>query len=331
MIETAFGEADETEVGHHTPHFPLRLAALDIGSNAIRYLAAEFADHRRFAEIESYRFPVRLGHDVFTTGGLLPPAVDAVTECVNTFRRRISDLGIDAYRAVATSALRESSNSAEVIDRIRFETGIDLEAITGGEEARLVWVAVRNRMRLGRGRWLLADLGGGSVEISVITEEAIVATESTRIGAVRLLEEGSAGAKDAAEFRQLVERRVATLELPPGQERPFQGLILTGGNAEALAAVLQARPDRDGVPELAAAQLKAAIDKLLSMSVAERIEIFGMRPDRADVIVPATIIFDRIAELAGVRTVHIPCVGVKEGLLVDLASTVVPGRSAKGG
>jgi exopolyphosphatase / guanosine-5'-triphosphate,3'-diphosphate pyrophosphatase len=168
--------------------FPLRAAAVDIGSNAMRLLVADFAAPDRFTVVETSRVPVRLGSGAFGR----PPrideeTIDAAVAAGAGFRRRLDELGVHVVRAVATSALRESENGSEVRRRIADACGLEVEAITGSEEARLVWLAVRTRLPQTNRRWYLADLGGGSLEIVRSEGDRIGWSESYPIGTVRLL------------------------------------------------------------------------------------------------------------------------------------------------
>src|SRR5690606_25151760 len=137
---------------------PLRVGAVDVGSNAIRFFAAEFAGPDRFAVIEQARVPVRLGQSVFETGRLGAEAMDAAAAALAAFRARMVALGLVAYRAVATSAVRESANGAAFLARLHEEADLVLEPITAAEEARLVHRAVRSRLELADGDWLLVDV-----------------------------------------------------------------------------------------------------------------------------------------------------------------------------
>lgn len=299
--------------------FPMRAAALDVGSNAIRYSIAEFSDAHRFVEIESQRVSVRLGHDAFTTGVLSAKALDDAVMAVATFRRRIDELGVRRYRAVATSAIRESRNGNELVARVRDECGIDLETISGSEEARLVWVGVQHRMRLADGPWVLADLGGGSIEVTIVHNGNIVASESQPLGTVRLIE--SLPNEDSApvEFRTLLRSEASRVALPAELPGRPAATILTGGSADCLADLIAPGSAPGAILETTRATLNEVLVKLSGMTIRERIEKLGMRQDRADVVVPAGVIYDRVADLAGTERFLIPRVGVKDGLLLDLA------------
>ncbi len=312
------------------PRFPFRVAAIDAGSNAIRFVAAEFVDPGHWLELEVQRVPVRLGHNVFLTGSLDEDTMKAAVETMATFRRAIDTHGIPRYRAVATSAVRESRNGGELVERIRRECGIQLETITGSEEARLVWLAVRRRVELGEGRWLTADLGGGSLEVSLVSAEGIHWSESHQMGTVRLLEDLGDPDQEPERFLALAREYAGTLRIPDDVGTSgLEGVMATGGNIEALAELAGRSPGPEGVSHLPLAHLRRVVEKLAAMSLEERMERFGLRRDRADVIVPAGLLYERVAMLAGVDEIVVPHVGVKEGLLLDMAEDLVgPGVHA---
>jgi exopolyphosphatase/guanosine-5'-triphosphate,3'-diphosphate pyrophosphatase len=313
-----------------TPTFPFRVAAIDVGSNAIRFVVGEFVDPGTWTELDVHRVPVRLGHGVFLTGRLDPDAMRAAVEAMSFFRRSIDTLGVPRYRAVATSAVRESRNGGELADRIRRESGIHLETITGSEEARLVWIAVRHRVELGDERWMTVDLGGGSLEISEVSRDGIHWSESHTMGTVRMLEELGDVNGDPEAVRTLMEEYVGTLRIPDHVAGAgTAGLLATGGNIEALAKLAGCGTDERGVSRLPLDQLRATIQQLGSMTVDERIEQLGLRRDRADVIHPAGLLYERVAVLTEVDEILVPHVGVKEGVLLDLADDVTgPGVHA---
>jgi len=136
--------------GEFEASLPLRVGAIDVGSNAIRFMASEFSAPKRFEVLDQIRCPVRLGHDVFLTGRLAPDALDAAVVAIVSFRKRMDELGVTEHRAVATSAVRDSKNGEDLIKRVRHDADIELEVITGAEEARLAHIAVSSRIDLGR-------------------------------------------------------------------------------------------------------------------------------------------------------------------------------------
>lgn len=303
--------------------FPLRVGAIDIGSNAIRFLAAEFSQPSEYVALDYVRTPVRLGHDVFLTGRLARSAVDAAVDALASYRDRMGELDIAHHRAVATSAVRDSGNREEFLARARAEAGITIETITGAEEARLVHQAVRSRMDFGRKRWVLVDLGGGSVEVSLVDRETILWSVSHGMGSVRLLEELTVAGDEPGRFRRRLEEYTATLRIPKTKRSRLAGFVATGGNIEALAKLAQAGPDENGVARMPLARLRELIETLARLSYRQRVDDLGLREDRADVILPAAMVYERLCTLAGLTTIHVPNVGIKEGIVLDLVDDVI--------
>ena len=305
---------------------PTRVAAIDVGSNAIRYVVTEVTGGV-YHEVESERVAVRLGTDVFSKARTFrDDTMDTAVAALFRIRRRLDDLGIDHYRAVATSAVREARNGGVLVERVRRESGIHLETISGSEEARLVWIAVTNQVDFGDHRWLMMDLGGGSVEISVADKGGILWSESHTLGSVRMLqafqEEGE-GSPSGAAYQELLERYTHVLKVPRavGEFRPT-GTIATGGNIDALADLAKAPRDKRGVARLPFSDLHHLISDLGAMTTEERVTRLGLREDRADVILPASVVYERVADLAGAEEIVVPGVGVKEGLVLDLVDWI---------
>ena len=306
--------------------FPFRVACVDMGSNAIRFLAAEFLSENEYEVLAGERAPVRLGHGVYLSGRLEASAMDGAVEALTRFRRSMDELGIEHYRAVATSAVRESSNKDAFIARVLDESGLRLEAISGSEEARLVHLAVARRVPLGNRTWLLVDLGGGSVEVSLVDQNGTYWSESHTMGSVRLLEELTEAGTDPGRFRRLLAEYISVLKVPAMPEgSQLAGYLATGGNIETLAK-LGGFPDELSVSHLPVDTLRAIIEQLALLSYRERVDQLGLREDRADVILPAAMVYERLADLAGADEIQVPHVGIKEGILYDLVSQLVGHR-----
>ncbi len=300
--------------------FPVRVAAIDAGSNAIRFVVADFAAPDSYTIVHRLREPIRLGHRVFTDGDLDDETMARAVAAFRLFRREIDRLGVERFRAVATSATREASNRDRFLDRIHAESGIALEPISGDEEARLVHRAVRSRVDLSRGRWILVDLGGGSVEIALVDETGILWSESYQVGTVRLLESLAAPEGCHDSLRAWVRRQLQALTIPaPQVYRGPTAFAATGGNIEAIATLALSYPDPLKLAILPTSRLDAVIHLLSSMTIAERIHELRLRPDRADVILPAALVYKHLAEAVGAEQIVVPSVGVKEGVLQEVA------------
>jgi exopolyphosphatase/guanosine-5'-triphosphate,3'-diphosphate pyrophosphatase len=307
-----------------SPRYPYRVGCVDAGSNALRFLAAEFSGPTEFETLAYQRVPVRLGHQVFLTGRLAQHAMDGAVEAFASFSDQMKKLDLKAFRAVATSATREAKNGMELVQRLKNETGIELEMISGSEEARLVHLAVASRLDLTGGQWILTDLGGGSVEVSLVDDMGMLWSESHTMGSVRILEELSQNTSDPGGFEHLLSDYVSTLRIPsPAQYWAPSGFVATGGNIEALAGLAGAEPNGEGMARLSTADLRSVIDLLSRLSFHERINQLGLREDRADVILPAALVYHHLARMAGADEVLVPGVGVKEGIVLDLVQDMV--------
>jgi exopolyphosphatase/guanosine-5'-triphosphate,3'-diphosphate pyrophosphatase len=304
--------------------FPLRVASIDTGSNGIRFEAAEFSAPDVWQPLASERLPVRLGKSVFISGSMESRAMDAAVAAFGAFAGHLKEHHIRHYRAVATSAVRESANGELFARRVAEETGITLQIITGSEEARYAHRAVRHSLALGNSKWVMADLGGGSLEVSLIDDAGILWSESHAMGAIRLAESLTGMEEDRNLFQRLLTEYISTLRIPHAEYfRSISGLIATGGNIEALARLGGSTRNKDGVASLSTAKLSSVVMRLSKLSYRQRVTKLGLHPDRADVIVPAAMVFLRLAEMAKVKGFIVPFVGLKEGIMLDLVDEIV--------
>jgi exopolyphosphatase / guanosine-5'-triphosphate,3'-diphosphate pyrophosphatase len=266
---------------------------------------------------------------VFAAGGgyLDADLLDAAVAALVSFRQQLDDLSVNAYRAAATSAARDARNGGDLVDRARAEAGLHLELISGGEEARLVWLAVADRVPLQNRSWALVEVGGGSVEVALARGDSLEWAVTHPLGTVRLLEALQQDHPRPDEFRQAagahVDALTAAIRLTPDASR---GLIATGGNIEALVRLCEVGTDAGGVSRLKLKDLSRAIDALAGLSPEQRIEHYGLRRDRADVILPAALVYERIARRAGAAELVVPHVGLKEGLALDALRAANAGR-----
>ena len=299
-----------------------RLGAIDAGSNAIRLVIAELAGPGSgdLVRIEAERIPVRLGHNAFTQGTLDAPTIDGAVAAFVHFRERFDHHGVGIYRAVATSAVRNASNRDVLLHRLYHEAGIELEVIEGEEEARLVRKAVIQAFGPGAAPRAILDLGGGSLEVNARMGSAWRGT-SLPVGTVRLMEtfglDGAIGDAEAG----MVRRYTATLMQPISRSLGPANTIaaITGGNADALAKIFG-----DGnplTPGFDLADLEKGLPELVSATVDERMARFAIKRDRAEVIGIAGLVFATAARQLRLQRLVAPGVGVREGVLIELAET----------
>ena len=295
-----------------------RFAAIDVGSNALRLRIVEASGPKEVREIYATRAAVRLGREVFVTRRLSAAALGDACRALRTFRQAMDDHGVVAYRAVATSAVREAVNRATLVERARREAGIDLDVIEGVEEARLVQLAVGRATKLDRPS-LLVDVGGGSTEITRVERGKTTFSVSLPLGTVRLLETylAGTGALDQATFALMSEAIDRTLAeaIPDLVRQKVAAIVGTGGNIEALSTLCPAGA-RGGAVDVKA--MEGLAGQLSTMTPSARADVYGLRPDRADTIVPAAAIYLRLARALQIGKITVPGVGVKDGVLAEV-------------
>ncbi len=298
------------------------IAAIDVGSNAMRMVVGRIVYDGKVETVENLRLPVRLGQDAFTTGIVSEETAQQAVDAFARFRMIADNHKVEKIRAVATSAMREMTNSNLLIDRITRSTGIEIEIISGEEEARLIHLAVAQVINLKDKHALLIDIGGGSVEVTLSQNGNILSTESYNMGTVRLLKKLSDEKNAALPFHKLVREYAEAARHRIDREVGSQKIDIcvgTGGNIEEMGNLRQKFFKRDGDRAITLEELDKLVETLSRMKVEERMRKFKLKPDRADVILPASIVLQMIAHEAKIKEVTIPNVGLKDGVLWDMA------------
>lgn len=289
----------------------MRFAAIDIGSNAVRLLIAniiESEDGFSYKKDTLLRIPLRLGDDAFMNQKLSDKKIKELTQTMVAFRNLMDVFKVTEYKAFATSAMREATNGVEVIKHIRNIANIKIEIITGNNEAKMIYSSHFEDTLDHRNNYLYIDVGGGSTELSIFNNNKVVASHSFNIGTIRMLDN-----KDTeSEWENLREWiKVNTKNL-----KPLIG-IGTGGNINKLYRLSE---EKEGIP-LSYNKLKVLYNHLNSFSLKERIQILDLNQDRADVIIPACEIYLSVLKWAGIKLIHVPKVGLVDGIIVHLMET----------
>lgn len=282
-------------------------ATIDIGSNAGRLLISHVYEKFGSAltsKIALVRVPLRLGMDVFEKGYISSEKADDLIKALKAYQLIMDIYKPVAFDACTTSAMREASNRKEVLDRVKHETGIALRVVDGIEEAKII--SKVNNIYINRiyDDTLYVDVGGGSTECSLFSHDKFITSRSFNIGTIRLLYDKVHSAEWTAMQNWLEE-------LPTHDEKV--NCICTGGNISALTKLFG-----NGDYTINRTQIKFACGELEKYSFEERIEKFSLRPDRADVIIPAAKIFNSILKWGNIDTVIAPQLGLADGLAVDL-------------
>jgi exopolyphosphatase/guanosine-5'-triphosphate,3'-diphosphate pyrophosphatase len=282
----------------------LKFGAIDIGSNAVRLLITnvfEGPDGPVFKKASLVRVPIRLGEDVFVQGHVGQKKADKLVDTMRAFRLLLGVHDVVAFRACATSAMRNSSNGEELVERISEQAEIDIEVIQGKKEADIIFSNHFEEKLFHDRSYLYIDVGGGSTELTVFSEQKPVASRSFRIGTLRLLNN-----KVEPEYWEKILNWV---------EKNTEGLekldaVGSGGNINKLYKMAEI-PGRSPMPRN---KLKELHVMLRGMSYDDRIAKLGLNPDRADVIVPACEIFRAILKRAKIKDIIVPEFGLSDGI-----------------
>ncbi len=289
-----------------------KFAAIDIGSNAIRLLIQNVIEEKGkktlFTKSELVRVPVRLGEDSFTIGEISEENAIRITKSMKAFQLLMDVNRVENYMACATSAMREAKNGMEVIEKINSEAGIKIELIDGKREAEIIASTDLKKLIKKDQSYLYIDVGGGSTEFTLFSKGEIKTSKSIKIGTVRLLND----MVDESTWKNLedwIRQNTAHLHKI--------SIIGSGGNINKLHKM---SGRKEGQP-LSFIWLNAQFNFLNSLSYEDRISELGLNTDRADVIIPATRIFLMAAKWSGAKKIHVPKIGLSDGIIKTLYHT----------
>ncbi len=294
----------------------MRLAAIDIGSNAVRLIVKEITGEPgslKVRKLAHTRVPIRLGEDVFGSGSIGTEKERLLGQALEGFGMLMQAMQVSEFRACATSAMREADNGPDIVNRLAASTGIQLELINGKTEADLIFsnfeVSLFDRER----DYIYIDVGGGSTELTLIRQGTRLEGRSFKMGAVRLLKdkvEDSIWPEMNAWCSELIAERGLHAPLAIGAGGNINRLFkLCGGlNGEALSY------DR----------LASLVEDLSRCSYEERMLRFQLKPDRADVVVPAGRIYLDTMKMVGAEGILVPKVGLADGMILGLYNQVNP-------
>src|SRR5205809_3578745 len=298
-------------------------AVIDVGSNAMRWQIAAVDHPKHYRILAQDRQPVRLGREVFQTGKLNPPSVEAALKVLSEFRTMANRYRAKAIRAVGTSAMREASDRRSFLKRAH-ALGVPLEVLSEEEEARLISLGIMSGLRFHLPLGLFLDIGGGSVEMTVADPTNTFCLFSLPLGAVRLTEEFLAHDppqhKEVKELRQHVQDKIKNV-VRRIQKEKFTMAFGSGGTITALAET-DTRATGDGkagsLIVLRRQRLKALLDLLMSRSTVERADMISGDPKRADIIVAGGLVLHEIMAEVGLDYLFVSRRGLRDGLMVDL-------------
>ena len=304
-----------------------RFAAIDVGSNSIRCLIAERGDDGHLHVIDDLKDQPRLARGLAVTGRLTAEAIERAVESIGRMTQAAERRGVSKVALVATSAVRDAANGAELAERIKKEIGIPLEVIDGETEARLAWLSVREHFAVVRGRSIVADIGGGSLELVLAVGGLVEHVVSLPFGAVRLTEqflgEGIEPEQGVRRLRAAVRRRLRSTV--PVRGWSGARLFGSGGTFTNVARVHFAR-EKGAAPAggvhgstVRLADMQRILEWLTTLSAVERRAVPGLNPERSDIILAGLAVATEVLSHIGAPGVVVSAFGLREGLLLHLS------------
>lgn len=287
----------------------MRLAAIDIGSNAARLLISEVSINQlgdpEFLKLNLVRVPLRLGFDVFETGEISREKTAMILETIKAYKHLLNAYDVKKVKACATSAMRDARNAADIIRKVKLETGIEIEVISGDLEATLIY---ENHIAENLSRddsYLYIDVGGGSTELTFFCDGKLVFKKSFNIGTIRLL-------KDMVTDAHWEEMK----DFLKTKTRGYKHVIAigSGGNINKIFSLSKRK---EGKP-LPLQLLRDYYKELSNFTMEERMHLYKLREDRADVIVPALLIYINVMRWVDCDEIYVPKIGLADGLIQHL-------------
>lgn len=292
-----------------------KYAAIDIGSNAVRLLISNIVLKKekkpKFKKSSLIRVPIRLGEDAFNSGTISKENEKRMVDTIKAFKLLMDVHNVEKYKACATSAMRDSKNGNEIIQKIKEDTDIDIEIIDGKKEAQIIASTDLSELIEGHKSYLYVDVGGGSTEFTVFSKKKIIASKSFKIGTVRLLNKEVNKKETWKEIKKWIETNTEGLNKIV--------LIGSGGNINKIFKMSGQKEDKP----LSLIYLNAHYKFLKNMTYEERISELGLNQDRADVIIPATKIYLSAMKWSVAKKIYVPKIGLSDGIIKSLYNGIL--------
>ena len=288
-------------------------AAIDIGSNGARLLIKNVKEDSmgnvEFTKVLFLRIPLRLGKDVFSIGEISDERERMMMCMTKSYKQLMRLYNVEMYRACATSAMRDARNGKRILKRIKKKTGIDIEILNGSEEAKILYNNSLEAADCINGNYAYIDVGGGSTEISLLSNGELVGSCSYNIGTLRMLS-GAVAPDTVANMRSDLEAYA--------EKYPNIVIVGSGGNINKLSRLFHESSKKAKKNILPVSSLQRLHDDMKPMTINERIAKYGLKTDRADVIIPAAEIFMTVAQALGCSEIHVPNISLADGIIDGL-------------
>lgn len=314
-----------------------KLAVIDIGTNSIHMVLAEILPDASFKILDRFKDMTRLGNGVFAAKRLSDEAMARALEVLKTLITLARNKGFDRIVAVATSAVREAQNGGDFVALIMEQTGLRVRVISGTEEARLIFLGVKNSIALPDGPTLVVDIGGGSVELIVGNREGLIHGTSLKLGAIRLAEQFLPTTPPSEPMMHTLNNAVLTHlrdALASFKMKKFHSLVATSGMAGNIGEIIHLRQTGRPLPQhnlatILLKEIRSLEAELARASVKARLAIPGLDAKRVDTLLPAVVVLRRLLELSGLHEVTLCDKAIREGMIYDFIAKHREGLKAE--
>ena len=294
----------------------MRLAAIDIGSNAARLLINDVIERPQgkpeFVKLSLVRVPLRLGFDVFEKGKISEEKTEMFIKTLRSYKLLLEVYDVKHFITAATSAMRDAANAKQILDRIKTETGLDIKVISGDEEANYIYESHVAENLNSNESYLYIDVGGGSTELTFFSDGKLITKKSFDIGTIRLIK-NQVNEDHWDEMKRFIKQKLSGYH--------HITAIGSGGNINKIFSLSKRKEGRPLPLEL----LRNYYKEFSSLSVGQRISLYSLREDRADVIVPALLIYINIMRWSDAEEIFVPKIGLADGLIHILYEQVKNG------
>lgn len=295
----------------------MRLAAIDIGSNAARLLINDVIEGPQgkpeFVKLTLVRVPLRLGFDVFEKGQISEDRIEMFIKTIQAYKLLLDVYNVKHFIAAATSAMRDAANAKQILDRIKKETGLEIQVISGEDEASYIYENHFAENLNSNESYLYIDVGGGSTELTFFSDGKLITKHSFNIGTIRLLK-NQVTEEHWDEMKKFIKQKTSGYH--------HITAIGSGGNINKIFSLSKRKEGRPLPLEL----LRNYYKEFSSLSLSQRISLYGLREDRADVIVPALLIYINVMRWADAEEIFVPKIGLADGLIHILHEQVKTGN-----
>jgi exopolyphosphatase/guanosine-5'-triphosphate,3'-diphosphate pyrophosphatase len=311
------------------------VAAIDVGSHALRMKVGELNKSGKFKELESYRKIVALGHDTFTKGMLTFESVDKVCDMLKVFKNSFDDYGVEQYQAMATSAIREASNRDYIVDQIKVKTGLDIQVISNSQEQFLTHKATKysleNYEELIKEGAVIVVVGAGSIQVTTYKNGKLQSSQNVKMGALRIKEVFSNIEGKVVNYNDIIDEYITSnLEGVDmfAKDTTYEHLIAVGGEISVISKIIELSKG-EIKEELTKKQFNSLFDTLNQMSVEEIEEAYRIKRERAEIIVPSMMLFKKFMEKVNSQVIITPRISLSDGIIRNIHDKLAPKKRSQ--